>query len=217
MNGSHVRALNGGSRWSLARRPCRPSSKHPLFVDRHETTLAVTLTSGNRHDVTQLMPLLEAIPSSRGLRGRPHRKPRHLYADRGCDFGKCRRLLWQRGIKPLIGRRGATHGSGLGKVRWVVDRRRGRLTDYEPQRADSVTQFVDREAGSALISVRDPGKQRRDAPGGEPSGIAQFPPLDAGDTFQETSHGLAPFMGVAPACQRSPNGQPAPVAPSIQW
>ncbi|MET7356061.1 transposase [Streptomyces mirabilis] len=35
---------------------------------------------------------------------------------------KYRRLLWKRGIKPLIARRGVTHGSGLGKARWVVER-----------------------------------------------------------------------------------------------
>lgn len=44
------------------------------------------------------------------------------YADRGYDFDKYRRLLWERGIKPLIARRGEAHGSGLGKVRWVVER-----------------------------------------------------------------------------------------------
>jgi transposase len=91
-------------------------------VDRHGTPLAVTLTGGNRHDVTQLLPLLDASPSIRGLRGRPRRKSKRLYADRGYDFDKYRRLLWKRGIKPVIARRGVAHGSGLGKVRWVVER-----------------------------------------------------------------------------------------------
>ncbi|WP_405393365.1 IS5 family transposase [Streptomyces sp. NBC_01102] len=100
----------------------RPGSKHHLIVDRHGTPLAVTLTGGNRHDVTQLLPLLDAVPPIRGLRGRPRRKPRHLYADRGYDFDKYRRLLWKRGIKPMIARCGVAHGSGLGKVRWVVER-----------------------------------------------------------------------------------------------
>ncbi|GGR59664.1 hypothetical protein GCM10010236_10490 [Streptomyces eurythermus] len=100
----------------------RPGSKHHLIVDRHGTPLAVTLTGGNRHDVTQLLPLPDAVPPIRGLRGRPRRKPRRLYADRGYDFDKYRRLLWKRGIKPMIARRGVAHGSGLGKVRWVVER-----------------------------------------------------------------------------------------------
>lgn len=93
-----------------------------MIVAPHGTPLAVTLTGGNRHDVTQLLPLLDAVPPIRGLRGRPRRKPRRLYADRGYDFGKYRRLLWKRGVKPVIARRGVAHGSGLGKVRWVVER-----------------------------------------------------------------------------------------------
>lgn len=100
----------------------RPGSKHHLIVDRHGTPLAVTLTGGNRHDVTQLLPLLDAVPPIRGLLGRPRRKPRRLYADRGYDFDKYRRLPRKRGIKPLIARRGVAHGSGLGKVRGVVER-----------------------------------------------------------------------------------------------
>ena len=35
---------------------------------------------------------------------------------------KYRRLLWQRGIKPVIARRQTEHGSGLGRQRWVVER-----------------------------------------------------------------------------------------------
>lgn len=100
----------------------RHGSKHHLIVDRHGTPLAVTLTGGNRHDVTQLLPLLDAVPPIRGLRGRPRRKLRHLHADRGYDFDTYRRLLWKRGIKPVIARRGTAHGPGLGKVCWVVER-----------------------------------------------------------------------------------------------
>ena len=45
--------------------------------------LAVSLTGGNRNDVTQLLPLLAAVPPVRGRRGRPRRRPDRLYADRG--------------------------------------------------------------------------------------------------------------------------------------
>ncbi|MEW2297916.1 IS5 family transposase [Streptomyces sp. NPDC006743] len=122
VDGSHVRALKGGRRRSLARspRPFRlqvPPDRRPARIP-----LAVTLTGGNRHDVTQLLPLLDAAPPVRGLRGRPRRNPRRLYADRGYDFDKYRRLLWKRGIKPVIARRGVAHGSRLRKVRWVVER-----------------------------------------------------------------------------------------------
>ncbi|MFJ6798911.1 IS5 family transposase [Streptomyces sp. NPDC091268] len=123
VDGSHIRALKRGD--LVGPSPvdrARSGSKHHLIVDRQGTPLAVTLTGGNRHDVTQLLPLLDAIPTIRGLRGRPRHRPRRLYADRGYDFDKYRRLLWKRGIKPMIARRGVAHGSGLGKVRWVVER-----------------------------------------------------------------------------------------------
>lgn len=85
----------------------RPGSKQHLIVDRHGTPLAVTLTGGNRHDVAQLLPLLDAIPPIRGRRGRPRRRPRRLLADRGYDFDKYHRLLWNSGImapaKPTAG------------------------------------------------------------------------------------------------------------------
>jgi len=45
-----------------------------------------------------------------------------LLADRGYDHDKYRRLLWKRGIKPMIARRQTEHGSTLGRQRWVVER-----------------------------------------------------------------------------------------------
>ncbi|SCK36856.1 Transposase DDE domain-containing protein [Streptomyces sp. AmelKG-E11A] len=82
----------------------------------------MSLTSGNRHDVTQLMPLLDTIPRIRGLVGRPLHRPRRLFADRGYDYDKYRRLLRSCGITSKIARKGVAHGSGLGKTRWVVER-----------------------------------------------------------------------------------------------
>ena len=97
-------------------------STHHLITGAAGTPLAVILTGGNRHDVTQLLPLIEAIPPIRGRPGRPRQRPRKVYADRGYDHDKYRRLLRARGITPVIARRGVTHGSGLGTKRWVVER-----------------------------------------------------------------------------------------------
>jgi transposase len=58
----------------------------------------------------------------RGRAGRPRRRPERLSADRGYDSGVCRRQLRERGITPEIARRKTEHGSGLGRVRWVVER-----------------------------------------------------------------------------------------------
>ena len=100
----------------------RPGSKQHLLVDASGIPLAWTVTSGNRNDVTQLLPLLERVPPVRGKVGRPRRRPERIAADRGYDHDKHRRLVRGRGIKPVIARRQTEHGSGLGKVRWVVER-----------------------------------------------------------------------------------------------
>lgn len=44
-----------------------------------------------------------------------------LLADRGYDHDRYRRLVRQRGVKPVIACRGTGHGSGLGRDRWVVE------------------------------------------------------------------------------------------------
>jgi transposase len=100
----------------------RPGSKHHLICDAGGIPLAVSLTGGNRNDITQLIPLVDAIPPIRGRRGRPRRRPRELFADRGYDHDVYRRQLRARGITPRIARRGVAHGSGLGRHRWVVER-----------------------------------------------------------------------------------------------
>ncbi|MEV5934581.1 IS5 family transposase [Streptomyces sp. NPDC093250] len=123
IDGSHRQARRGGPKTGPSPVDrARPGSKHHVITDGNGTPLAVTLTGGNRHDVTQLLPLLDAIPHLKGRRGRPRHRPRQLFADRGYDYDKYRRLLWKRGIKPVIARRGVPHGSGLGTVRWVVER-----------------------------------------------------------------------------------------------
>jgi transposase len=45
-----------------------------------------------------------------------------VIADRGYDHDRYRRELWRRGVKPVIARRSTDHGSGLGRVRWMVER-----------------------------------------------------------------------------------------------
>jgi transposase len=99
-------------------------SKHHLLVDASGIPLAITLTGGNRNDITQLLPLLDELRARpvAGKPGRPRQKPDLVLADRGYDHDKHRRLLWARGIKPVIARRGAEHGSNLGRQRWVVER-----------------------------------------------------------------------------------------------
>lgn len=89
---------------------------------RARISLSVILTQANGHDVTQLLPLVDAIPPIRGKRGAPKRKPNLLQADRGYDSEPHRVALLARGIQSHIARPRTEHGSGLGKTRWVAGR-----------------------------------------------------------------------------------------------
>ena len=60
------------------------------------------VTAGQRHESTQLEPLLDAIRVPRLGPGRPRKRPTHLIADRGYSYPTCRRLLRQRRITHTI-------------------------------------------------------------------------------------------------------------------
>jgi transposase len=123
IDASYVQAKKGGS--GLGPSPVdrgRSGVKHHVVVDGHGLPLAWSATPANRNDVTQLLPLIDAIPHVPGRIGRPRHRPARLIADLGYDHDLYRRQLWQRGIKPLIARRRTEHGSGLGHERWTVER-----------------------------------------------------------------------------------------------
>jgi len=82
----------------------------------------VRITGANRHDSTQAMPLLDDVPPVRQRRGRPRRRPRDLYGDRAYGVPRNRRGLRRRRIKDHLAAPRTPHGSGLGKVRYVVER-----------------------------------------------------------------------------------------------
>jgi transposase len=79
----------------------------------------VILTGGNRHDITELLPLVDRVPPT-GRYGKF--RPKTLLADRAYDSRRHRQALRERGITPRIAKRNSGHGSGLGKDRWVVER-----------------------------------------------------------------------------------------------
>jgi transposase len=60
----------------------KPGSKHHLLTDGNGIPLAMTLTGANRHDVTQLLPLVDNIPHVRGKRGAPRFRPKQVQGDR---------------------------------------------------------------------------------------------------------------------------------------
>lgn len=100
----------------------KKGSKHHLVTDGNGLPLAVKLTGANRHDVTQLLPLVESIPPIAGKSGRPRCKPDSVLGDRGYDSEPHRQELRHKSIEPVLAKRRTENGSGLGIYRWVVER-----------------------------------------------------------------------------------------------
>jgi len=123
VDGVLVRAFGGGDGTGpspVDRR--KPGTKYTLLTDRHGVPLAVRSAGANESDHRQILPTVLAFPRVGGKPGRPKERPDEVYADRGYDSDGTRALLRWLGIDPHLGRRNAPHGSGLGKVRWVVER-----------------------------------------------------------------------------------------------
>jgi len=133
-------------------------TKHHLVTDAEGIPLAVRLTSSNRHDVTQLIPLIDAIPPIAGKVGHPMQRPKEIFADRAYDSGPHREQLTQRGIEAVIAERNTEHGSGLGIFRWVVERTMSWLHQFRrlrvryERRADIHMAFL--KIGSIVICYR---------------------------------------------------------------
>src|ERR1043166_6870536 len=152
VDGSHVRALGGGSK--TGRSPVdrgRKGSKHHAVVDPHGIPLGATTTAANVPDVTALPDAVDAVPIVRGKRGRRTRRPKKLYAARAYDSDPHRRRMRRRGIDPHFARQRTGHGSGLGRHRWMVERffswlhryRRLRLrTDRDDRMHDAFLQLA---------------------------------------------------------------------------
>ena len=115
-----VRAFGGGE--STGPSPVdrgRPGTKHTLLVDRNGVPLAIRTAGANASDHTRIIPAVAEIPEAAGG---DEDVPGELYADRGYESEATRSILRWLGIEPHIAKRKTAHGSGLGKVRWVVER-----------------------------------------------------------------------------------------------
>ncbi len=126
-----------------------------MISDANGVPLAARLTGANRHDVTQLLPLVDAIPPISGCRGRPRTKPDAVQGDRAYDSEPHRKILRSRRIKPILAKRHTEHGSGLGVHRWVIERTLSWLHQYRrlrvryERRADIHEAFL--SLGCALV------------------------------------------------------------------
>jgi transposase len=65
--------------------------------------------------------LLDDVPPIRQPRGGRRRRPEALYGDRQYGTPRNREGLKRRRIKDYLARQRTPHGSGLGKIHWVVE------------------------------------------------------------------------------------------------
>lgn len=93
-----------------------------MLTDGSGVPVVAKTTAANRHDVTQILDLVNEVPAIAGVPGAPRYRFDELYADRGYDSEPVREALREVGIDPYIAKRNTEHGSGLGVYRWVVER-----------------------------------------------------------------------------------------------
>jgi transposase len=95
-----------------------------VLTDAEGLPLVVKTTPANTRDDQVALPLLLDMPPIAGPKGRPRTKPKVLQGDAGYGCADLRALVHCLGIDPLLAPLGnpGTHGSGLGKTRYVVER-----------------------------------------------------------------------------------------------
>ena len=149
-----VRAFGGEETGPSPVDRAKTGSKHILMVDHHGIPLAVETVGANVSDQTQLIPIVVMdFPQVGGKPGRPKQHPDADYADRGYDNDSTRAILSWLGIEPFIAKRGTAHGSGLGKVRWVVERTIGWLKGLRRMRVRYDRLKVIQEAWNTLAAA----------------------------------------------------------------
>ena len=121
IDGVAVRAFGGDQTGPSPVDRSRPGTKHTLMVAPSGVPLAIRTAGANASDHRQIIPLVLKFPEVGGKPGRPKEWPDDLYADRGYDSEDTREFLRWPGIEPHIARRRTPNGSGLGKIRRVVE------------------------------------------------------------------------------------------------
>ena len=94
-----------------------------MLRDAGGNPLVVQITPANVPDQKQLPALLEARPTVQGPRGRPRRNPDAIIGDRAYGTKEMIAHVESLGIESLLAERADdTHGSGLGVLRYVIER-----------------------------------------------------------------------------------------------
>jgi NADH:ubiquinone oxidoreductase subunit F (NADH-binding) len=82
----------------------------------------VRTTPANVRDEQPLMEMMALLPAIQGPRGRPRQKPGAVVGDRGYGFPHIINAVVSLKIFSMLAPRGSDHGSGMGKIRYVIER-----------------------------------------------------------------------------------------------
>ena len=93
-----------------------------MISDANGLPLLVHTTPANIRDEQPVVEMVRNLPSIQGPRGRPRRKPGALVGDRGYGFAWIIAAIVAMKIVSMLAPRGGEHGSGLGKIRYVIER-----------------------------------------------------------------------------------------------
>ena len=96
--------------------------KRHVVTEAHGLPLAVQVGPANVHDSQPALNLLDQIPPIQGARGRPRHRPNVFLGD--AAYGTPTNIAGtrQRGVESLLAVPRREHGSGLGQLRYVVER-----------------------------------------------------------------------------------------------
>ena len=100
----------------------KPGSKHQVITDANGIPLACSVTAANRNDISEMAPLVNALPAVAGKPGHSRRKPDALQGDLAYDSEPHRQGLRLMGIEPILPEEVIDEDTGLGETRWPVER-----------------------------------------------------------------------------------------------
>jgi transposase len=102
-----------------------------VISDKEGLPLVICTTPANVPDQRPLLEMLDSMPPVKMPRGRPRYKPTAAMGDAAYGTDQVIAEVVQRRIESLLAPRGRQeHGSGLGKVRFVIERTLSWLGNY---------------------------------------------------------------------------------------
>jgi len=111
----------------------KPGSKHHVLTDADGIPLTCSVTAANRHDISEMAPLVNQLPEVAGKVGHPRRQPDALQGDLGYDSEPHRWGLRLMGIEPVLPEKGFDDDSGLGETRWPVEMSHREAAKFFPE------------------------------------------------------------------------------------